>query len=245
MTDDNKSRSLLPYLLPVRCVVFPLIFIIGAALTQRAVEDISNWWSVAATIVNILTIALLVVMAGREGMGYKELIDLKKGQTPVKKAIPLIIGFVAVGMGGMYGAGLLCYGSLMPAVSLKMIAPIPAVPAVINVLLLPVTTALAEDGLYLGCGAGRIGNKYASVIVPALFYTLQHCFIPTIFDGGYMAYRALSFLPLTVLFCVWYRKSRDPLPAMIAHVILDLATAGSILSTSVIPGAYEQMEAMM
>ncbi|MBQ5310925.1 MAG: CPBP family intramembrane metalloprotease [Oscillospiraceae bacterium] len=117
--------------------------------------------------------------------------------------------------------------------------------AVINIFLLPVTTALAEDGLYLGGGVGHIQNKYTAVIVPAFFYALQHCFIPTLFDVRYMVYRFASFLPLTVIFCIYFRKRREPLPVMISHVILDLATAVSISVTSLIPGAYEQMSGML
>ena len=111
----------------------------------------------------------------------------------------------------------------------------------LNIIILPVSTALAEDGLYLGGGVSRIENKYLSVIVPAFFYALQHCFIPVIFDARYMLYRFISFLPLTVIFCIFYQKKKDPLPVMIAHAILDLATVMSILSTSVIPGVYDQM----
>jgi len=41
-----------------------------------------------------------------------------------------------------------------------MIAPIPLWIAIINILILPISTALAEDGLYLGCGVNQIKNKY-------------------------------------------------------------------------------------
>lgn len=51
----------------------------------------------------------------------------------------------------MYLAGYLCY-RVIPYGAPMLIAPIPKVLVVINVLLLPVTTAFAEDGLYLGCG---------------------------------------------------------------------------------------------
>ena len=202
-------------------------------------DDISIW-SVFATIVNILTVMLLSSVAKKEGMSFKELINYRKDQIRIK-ALPLVIGFAAVGTAGMYLAGLVCYGTVMPEVSVKLMAPIPPFFAIINLVLLPVTTALAEDGLYLGAGAGRIDDRYAAVIAPAFFYALQHCFIPAIFDGRYMVYRFLSFLPLTVLFCLYYRKKKDPVPVMISHVLLDLATAGMILYTSVVPGAYEQM----
>ena len=42
------DKKTLPVLLPVRSVIFPLIFIAGAAMTGKNVSDISNWWSTAA-----------------------------------------------------------------------------------------------------------------------------------------------------------------------------------------------------
>ena len=148
-------------------------------------------------------------------------------------------------MSGMLLSGLLFYGTLMPEASLRMTAPVPVVLAAANMLVLPVSSALAEDGLYLGAGTGSIENKFASVAVPAFFYAVQHCFIPLLFDIRYMGYRALSFLPLTVIFCIYYRKKKDPLPLMASHAILDFATASSILAMSISPGAYEQMADMI
>ena len=122
-----------------------------------------------------------------------------------------------------------------------MIAPIHKVLAVINVILLPITTTFAEDGLYLGCGVNQIKNKYAAIILPAFFYALQHCFIPTLLDGRYIVYRFLSFLPLTLILCWYYYRKRNPLPIMVGHALIDLATAAQIVATSFIPGLYQTM----
>ena len=65
--DKNK----LPWLLPVRSVLFLLIFVIGAALTGKAVDEITNWWTVVVTVVNVITIALLVITAKRSDKRIK------------------------------------------------------------------------------------------------------------------------------------------------------------------------------
>ena len=117
---------------------------------------------------------------------------LAKGKNTPKKLILLVLAFAAVGYGGLNLAGLVCYGSIMPKVTVEhVVAPIPFVLALINLVLLPATISFAEDGLYLGCGVNSFKNKYAAIIVPAFFYTLQHCFIPTMFDVKYMLYRFL------------------------------------------------------
>ena len=244
MAKEKNSR--LALLLPLRCIVFIAVFVIGAVIVDKQVSGISNWWSVAATAVNIITILIVVLAAKRSGKGFKQFIGLTKGKNTPKKLILLVLGFAAVGYGGLNLAGLVCYGSIMPKVTVEhVVAPIPFVLALINLVLLPATISFAEDGLYLGCGVNSFKNKCAAIIVPAFFYTLQHCFIPTMFDMKYMLYRFLSFLPLTVIFCWYYHKKKNPLPMMIAHAVLDYATAMTILITSSSGELYDKMLSMV
>ena len=236
---QEKGPGYIAYLLPARSIVFLLVFLAGAYMTKQELRGISSWWSVAASAVNVVTILFLVIASKRAGSSYRELINYRKGSFRARH-IGVILLLVLIGTAGMYLAGYICYG-VIPYPAPMMVEPIPIVPAAINLMVLPVTTALAEDGLYLGGGVNNIKNRYAAVIVPAFFYALQHCFIPTIFDGRYMIYRFISFLPLTLILCLYYYRRRDPMPIMIAHALLDLATAATILIMSVSPGLYEQM----
>ena len=238
----NKNRLYL--LLPLRCIVFLLIFVIVAAVTGKRLDEISSIWSVTASAVNIAVILLLVFVAKEEYGGFAKLINYEKGKTKPKQIAVMILLVVFAAMGGMYLAGFVCYG-VFPYAPPEMIAPIALPLAIVNMVLLPVSTALAEDGLYLGCGVNQIKDKYAAVFVPAFFFALQHSFIPTLPDAKYMVYRFLCFLPLTIILCIIYRKSRNPLPIMIGHAVIDLVTAAQILATSAVPGLYETMCAML
>lgn len=229
----------LSFLLPFRCIVFALIFIISSVITGKGLYEISNIWSIVASAVNVVTILLLILLTKKKG-GYAKLINYEKGKTKPKQLAGMIFLVVLIGMGGMYLAGFICYG-IIPYAAPMMIAPIPLWLAIINVPLLPITTALAEDGLYLGCGVNQIKNKYAAILVPAFFFALQHSFIPTLFDVRYIIYRFISFLPLTVILCHNYHKKRNPLPIMIGHAVIDMATVAQILMTSAIPGFYDTM----
>ena len=234
------TKKLLPFLLPIRCLVFPIVFIIGAAVTGQNVADISNWWSVVASVVNIGTIVLLILAARCAKSNYWMLISFQKGQTKIGQVIGVTLAILLIGMLGMYLAGWLCYGKL-PYAAPMMIAPIPLWLAIVNVIILPVSTSFAEDGLYLGCGVNQIRNKYAAVVIPALLFALQHSFIPTLFDIRYIVYRFLSFLPLTIILCLYYYKRRNPIPIMIGHAVIDVATVMQILATSAVPGLFEKM----
>lgn len=228
------------FLLPFRCIIFLLIFIIGAVITEKSLDEISNFWSVAATAVNILTILLLVLISGKIGGSFKKLINYERGKTKLKQAVIMTAVVLLVGMGGMFLSGFICYG-VIPYAPPMLIEPVALPLAVMNIILLPVSTALAEEGLYLGCGVNQIKNKYGAILIPAFFFALQHSFIPTLFDIRYIIYRFLCFLPLTIIICRHYQKHRNPLPIMIGHAVIDLATAGQILDTSAVPGLYEMV----
>lgn len=226
--------------LPIRSIAFLLVFIGCAGILGQDLCEIGCWWSVIAVILNCLTIGLLVFLAKRDGQTFWQLINYQKGKTTWLQIVGVTLLVLVVGMAGMYLAGFLCYSNFLYAPPV-MIAPIPKVLAAINMVLLPISTTFAEDGLYLGCGVNQIKNKYVAIILPAFFYALQHCFIPTLLDGKYIVYRFLSFLPLTFILCWYYYRKRNPLPIMVGHALIDLATTIQIAATSFIPGLYQTM----
>lgn len=233
------NRKILPFFMPLRSILFIVVFILISVIARKELKNVSNTWSIVASSLNIVTIAVLLFMTKNDG-GLKKLINYEKGKTVPKQVIGMSILILCLGMGGMYLSGFLCYG-IIPYAPPMMIAPIPILLAVINLLVLPVSTALAEDSIYLGCGVGMIQNRYLSVILPSFFFALQHSFIPTLPDIRYMVYRFLSFLPLTIVLCIIYRKNRNPMPIMTGHAVIDLLTAGQIMATSAIPGFYDMM----
>ena len=234
------KKNHLVYLLPIRSILFVLIFVIGSLVTKNSLKGISNWWSIVATIVNIITILLLVFITKKIGSSYKELINYEKGKTKAKQAIIISIIVLLVGTMGMYLAGFICYHKF-PYAAPMMITPIPVVLAVLNFIILPLTVSFAEDGLYLGCGVNQIKNKYLSIFIPAFFYALQHSFIPTLFDFKFIIYRFLSFLPLTIILCWYYHKHKNPVPIMIGHAFIEIASVVLILVTSISPSIYQSM----
>ena len=227
-------------LLPIRSLMFIAVFIIISLMSGENLEDLSQWWSVIASIINILVIGILLLLCKKQNITYGKLIKYEKGKCKWYVALLVVVSMLIVGMGGMYLAGYICYG-VFPYLAPMLVAPIPLILAIVNLFLLPITTTLAEDGLYLGLGVNSIENKWIAVFVPAFFYAIQHSFIPLLLDGRYIIYRFLSFLPLTLWICYWYYKNKNPLPVMIGHGILNIATAVNILVTSAVPSVYEMM----
>ena len=236
-------NSKLKYLLPVRSILFILIFVIGSIIIKKELNEITNWWSIVATIVNIITILILLYVSKIMKISYKKMINYEKGKTKIKDVIIITIITLVLASIGMNAAGLICY-KVFPYMAPMMASPIPVVLAIINFILLPLTVPFAEDGLYLGCGVNSFKNKYLAIIVPAFFYALQHSFIPVLFDIKYIIYRFLCFLPLTIIFCIYYYKKKNPVPIMIGHIVVEFASVILILITSISPEIYQSWLSM-
>lgn len=229
-----KNNQKLWFILPMRCLLFPAIFIFCSMAAQKPLTGISHWWTIIAVLANIVTIGALWMVCKWEKMTYREMIRYEKKKGSFFQGFLFIVAMLLLGVGGMYFAGALCYGEF-PYLAPMMIAPIPPCLAVINILVLPLTTTLAEDGLYLGYGVNRFSSKWAAVLIPAFFYALQHSFIPTLFDLKFIAYRFLSFLPLTLWICLQYNRKNCISYIMAGHWILNLATTMQIALTSFHP----------
>lgn len=218
-------------LMSLRILLFILIGLTLMLVTKESLTELNQWWTIIISIANIITIIVLISLANKENITYSRLINWKRNTINFKILLLLVFTIFFIGIFGMFLAGFLIYFEF-PYLATIMIKPIPFWLAVINAFIMPITTTLAEDGLYLGYSINRINNKWLAIILPAFFYAFQHSFIPLLIDFKYIAYRFLSFLPLTILFCFWYYKKRDPKPIMVGHFLLNIATVIQIIFSS-------------
>jgi hypothetical protein len=237
--------KILPFILPLfRSILFIIVGVLFATVTNQSLEQASQWWSIICTVCNIITIVVLIIIFKSEGTNYKKLIGYQKGQDNLKFTMLIVVLMLILGMGGMYGFGFMIYGY----VPVTMVQPIPVWLSSTNLILLPLTVAFAELPLYFGYALNGIkkvtGNKIISIAYPMFFYALQHSFIPLLYDWKHILFRFLSFLPLMILLGIIYFRKRKLQPLMIGHAILDLATGVQILMTSISPALFEMMKAM-
>ena len=221
------------WLIPLRTIIFGALFPCAALLSGQTLWAVGRWWPVLATGVNLAVIALLLALTRGQ---YGSFIGYVRGGTRPAVIVAWVTVTIVVGVGGMYLAGLICYHTF-PYLDATTIQALPIWAVVACVVLLPLTTTLAEDGIYLGvinAADGRISVTIAS----ALFYAAQHSFLPFIPDPTFMVYRFMSFLPLTVIFTLWYRKRRNPLPIMAGHFVINLATVAMLIGVVLSPDAF-------
>lgn len=236
-----KHNQKLWFVLPMRSFLFVLIFSFCSIITQRDLTQITHWWTILASVINIVTIGVLWSLCRRDNTTYREMIHYEKGQKNIFEGALFVVIMLLIGMGGMYLAGALCYGEF-PYLAPMMIAPIAPFLAILNIFILPLTTTIAEDGVYLGYGVNSFASKWAAIFIPAFFYALQHSFIPMVFDMKFIAYRFLSFLPLTIWICFQYYKGCSISYIMTGHWFLNIATTVQIVITSFYPEIYAMLQ---
>lgn len=220
-----------------RSFLFIIIGLFLSVALNQSLVQLSPWWSIVTTFVNLLTILLLFNLCKFEGITFKQLYKFEKGKTKKKDVLLGVVMTLVIGMGGMYLAGALIYHQF-PYMAVMMIQPIPLWLAILNLFVLPLTTTLAEDGIYLGYASKQTKRVWVAILAPAFFYALQHSFIPLLLDGRYIIYRFLSFLPLTIIYALWYQKKQNLLPIMVGHFVINLATVLQILLTSLYPEVF-------
>lgn len=144
-----KDNPKIWLLLPMRCLLFIAAFLFCSLITRKNLTEITHWWSILASMINLVTIVILWIICRRGKTTYREMIRYKKQPKNFLYGFMFIAIMLLTGIGGMYFAGALCYGEF-PYLAPMMIAPIPPYLAVLNILIPPLTTTSAEDGLYLG-----------------------------------------------------------------------------------------------
>ena len=91
-------KKSLPFLLPIRCVLFLTAFILISIISKLPYSSISKWWTSVAIVCNIVTIAVLLLFCRIKGLNYKRLINYERGKTKAAAAVLIVVLTIVVGM---------------------------------------------------------------------------------------------------------------------------------------------------
>ncbi len=193
------------------------------------------YWLLAATLTNVITIALLIILFRREGKTFWNLFRVHKAH--LRKDILIFIGLTLLAVPAVLLPGHLLsiwlWGDASASVKL-MFGSIPNVLVYVLLVAFPVTIAFAELPFYFGYImpklAERQKSKWIAVILPLLFLSLQHVTLPFVADIDFIIYRAIAYLPLALLIGIslYYRPSLF-LFFVILHGLMDLGAVAMFL----------------
>jgi len=218
------------FLLPSRLLLF-LIFQAVIALILNSWEKSEKYWLLSATLTNIVSLWLLLILFRKEGKSFVELFRFNK--ETFKKDILIFSGLVVIAgpivfLPGYFLSILLWNDPNVP--TLMMFGPIKKGLIYFLLIAFPVTIAFAELPTYFGYIMPALAKhnkvKWLAVILPVLFLSIQHATLPFIPDLNFIIYRSLVFLPLAFLIGVsLFLRPKLFIYFVVLHGLMDFSAA--------------------
>jgi len=226
----KSSNTMMFLILASRLVLF-VVFQTLIAFIVHSWETSEKYWLLTATLTNLVSIALLIILFKRDGKNYFNIFSFNKAS--IKKDIIIFSGLVLVTIPFVFIPGyflsIMIWGDSNAPTDM-MFSPIEKWLVYILLIAFPVTIALAELATYFVYIMSKLKKqlkvKWLAVVLPIIFLSVQHCTLPFIPDLNFMMYRALVFLPFAILIgvSIYYRPSLFIYFAIL-HGIMDFGTA--------------------
>lgn len=184
------------------------------------------WWPVAATVTNLGTVAVLVALLRREGLGYRDLFRVQRRELRTDLLVLIVLLAVAAPIAFFPSpviATMLWNDPL--AGSRAMIQPLPSWGAWVAIVGFPVSIAFAELPLYFGYVLPRMRSvRWVAVAACGFALAFQHIALPLLWDPRFLAWRLGMFLPFALLLGAALRWRPSLLPWLcIVHGLMDLS----------------------
>lgn len=218
----------------LQATVALIALLAGAADPWRVAAD---WWLGWMVVLNVATLLLLRVALHMEGRRLRDLYRIRRetlrGDVGWVALALLVCGPIAFLPNILLGQAL--WGDSQAGADLSFRA-LPVVAAIAIVFIFPIVQGAAELPTYFGFVMPRLSGRYgaaAALVVCALVLSLQHVFLPLLFDPRFIAWRALMFLPFALWLGFILLRRPTALPYLaISHALLDLSLPVMVLLAS-------------
>ena len=241
-TMHKVESTWLPWtLLPARTVLFAAfqaLFALGYFLggIARAWDASAAWWPYTVTLTNLVCMALLIPLFRQEGNSYLGLFRFQREY--LKKDLLTMLWVLIITVPVAFMPNILLatwlFGDTNTALDL-FIRHLPAWAAYSGFLLFPITQGIAELVTYFIFIEPRLesqtGNRWLAVSISALALGIQHIAVPLIFNGSFILWRMLMFIPFAFLMGIVLRWRPRLLPYLaILHILMDMGTAAMLFT---------------
>jgi hypothetical protein len=217
-------------------VVIALLYLLSGSSAPW--EASTAWWTVTATLTNLVCIFLLIRLFDAEGLRYRELFRFQRDslKTDLLWVLGVILLSVPAAIFPNYFIAQWLFGdseAVLPLffkpLSLWVILP--------TLVLFPITIALSEIPTYFGYVMPRLERQvgtWVAVSLSALALAAQHVTLPLVFDMRFILWRLLMFLPFAFLLAVALRWRPRLLPYLVIfHGLIDFNAAWMVYTVSI------------
>ena len=230
---SKYSASLL--LLPSRMIMF-LVFQGLIALLIGSFPESQHYWLLSASATNLVSILILITLLKQEGIRFLGLFRFKREtwKSDLVRFLLLTLVCGPVVFLPNHFLSIWIFGDVSIPFNM-MFQPMKLPLLIMITVIFPVTIAFAELATYFAYIMPRLKlqlkHGWMSVALPVVFLAIQHCTLPFIPDGSFIAYRALVYLPFACVIgtALYFRPSLFPYFALL-HGILDFGTVMVLFS---------------
>lgn len=230
----HESTRAYPWLMLISRSALFLLFqllitgVLSLAGTTAAWDESARWWTFMAFLANFVSIYLLVRVFNVEGNRYFEVIRFSRSTVKADLLWFFLSSLVGMPIAAlpMNILGTAIFGDPMIP-TYMMFRPLPEWAFILS-FLFPLTIAFAELPTYFGYVMPRLAdqmkNGWLAWLVAALALAAQHMFLPLIFDGGFMLWRLLMYLPFALFAGLMIKLRPTLLPYyIIVHALIDIS----------------------
>ena len=243
MLTNHTSRSLPWLMLGARTLVFfvwqgviALLYFLSGSTT--AWDASTAWWTVTATLTNLVCIFLLIRLFNAEGLRYRELFRFQRDslKTDLLWVMGVILLSVPAAIFPNYFTARWLFGD-SEAVLPLFFKPLPLWAILPTLVLFPITIALSEIPTYFGYVMPRLekhAGTWVAVSLSALALAAQHVTLPLVFDMRFILWRLLMFLPFAFLLAISLHWRPRLLPYLVIfHGLIDFNAAWMVYTVSI------------
>ncbi len=205
------------------------VLVLTLAGRANALDASAAWWPVTLMLSAMVNLALLVWLYRAEGRRYMDLLRIDRAN--LKRDLLALLGILIV-TGPVafipnYALGTALFGDMQIALNM-LVRPLPVWGLVLAIGVFPIVHALTELPTYFGYVMPRLEavsrRAWLAVLLPVLFLSFQHIFVPFIPDARFITWRAFMFLPFALMMGLVMRWRPHLLPFLVIfHALMDAA----------------------
>jgi hypothetical protein len=205
------------------------VFQVLIALFLSSIIESEKYWLLSATLTNIVSIAILIILLKRDGIKYFSLFRFSKQNRLTDFLI--FLGLLLISMPVI----------LIPSLSLSnlfwgnttyyhqvLFQTIPKCLIYFLLVVFPVSVVFAELPMYFGYIMPKLKNhvkyNWSIFLLPVLFLSLQDCTLPMVFELKFIIFRGIMYLPFSFMlgFALFKRPSLLPYMSILEGIIYTL-----------------------
>jgi hypothetical protein len=208
-----------------RLVLFLLVQTIIALILNSWIRSI-RFWPLIATITNVLSIIILIVLLKKEEILFSSLFRFQK--VNFRNDIIWFVILLALSVPLAIAPSLVLSNLLWGNTEYYhqvLFQPVNKILLYFLLIAYPVTTGLAELTTYFGYVMPRLKDQLKSpwivVALPVIAFSVQHCTLPLVFEAKFIFFRGIMYLLFSLVFgySIYKRPSLLPWLAILQVLI--------------------------